>query len=503
MPTIDALNGPPRKHLDEIEDLEALYKGGHEFRERLERFMPRRPDEAETHYKLRKSLATYFNYFRTIANFLSAYVFTDRMECVSDPSKPDDAYAAFLADADGQGTSFADMLKTALTQALVCRRHWILVDFPRAEDAPATAAEWDAAGLGAAYLCMHDDDDVLRYKADHRGALEWVVIKTCDTDQADPIEPAPMTKWTWTIYTRTEWVRYSIRFESSKPPNGRTDVPEEARGPCITPGAVPVVPFELPHALWAGDLLRDPAIENFRARAALSFSLARTCFAMRNFFLREDPGQEPKAAVAMGNVYGVDERVEWDAPPAEAFAPAAAYVGDTKDELFRVANNMALGVNNNAAAVGRSADSKAQDAAAMTVVAMALGVEVRRVAEKVLDLVARGRADKGLTWSVLGLDSYKPEDVATIVDAAVSAESLSIPSPTFARLHKTRVALALVPDASAEDRKRIAEEIEANVTDEEVLAPPPPPVPAPGQKPATPDPNADPETPPENTAESA
>lgn len=505
MPTIDALNGPPRKHLEEIEDLEALYKGGCEFRERIERFMPRRPDEAERHYALRKSLATYFNYFRTITNFLSAYVFTDRMECVSDPSKVDDAYATFLADADGQGTSFGDMLKSALTNALVCRRHWILVDFPKADpDAPPpNAAEWDARGLGNAYLCMHDDDDVLRYRCDDRGALEWVVIKTCDDEARSPIEPEPTTRWTWTVYTRDRWERYEIAFPSSRLPSGNTNVEMVDSGECITPGAVPIVPFELPHALWAGELLRDPAIENFRARAALSFSLARTCFAMRNFFLKEDPGNEPKAGVAMGNVYGVEERVEWDAPPSEAFSPAAAYVDNTKDELFRVANNMALGVNNNAAAVGRSADSKAQDSAAMTVVALALGVEVRRVAEKVLDLVSRGRGDDKVSWTVLGLDSYEPEDVVTLVDAAVSAESLSIPSPTFARLHKTRVALALVPDASAEDRRKIAEEIEANVTDEQVLAPPPPLALGPGQKPPAGAPSPDPESPPEDTGESA
>jgi hypothetical protein len=61
------------------------------------------------------------------------------------------------------------------------------------------------------------------------------------------------------------------------------------------------------------------------------------------------------------------------------------------EEIHRVADQMAAGISNNAAAIGRSGDSKEADMMATAVVLAALGDRVRKPILDVLDLVARAR----------------------------------------------------------------------------------------------------------------
>jgi hypothetical protein len=126
---------------------------------------------------------------------------------------------------------------------------------------------------------------------------------------------------------------------------------------------------------------------------------------------------------------------------------------------------MAQGVNNNAAAVGRSGESKQADGAATEIVLRAFGSLVCEAIEGVLDLVSLGRGEAH-TWHVSGLDSFTVADVATLIEAAVGASTLDIRSRTFRVRLKQRVALQMLPDANQEDRDAIASEIEAGEADE-------------------------------------
>jgi hypothetical protein len=136
---------------------------------------------------------------------------------------------------------------------------------------------------------------------------------------------------------------------------------------------------------------------------------------------------------------------------------------------------MAMGVENNAAAVGRSALSKQSDNAATEIVLAALGARVRDPVERTLDLIAKGRGE-ALAWHVGGMSDYRLPDPQGVTDAAVATEPLRIPSRTFRVELLTRVALAQLPDADEDTKVAVRDEIAKGVNMDDVLAPPLPPV---------------------------
>lgn len=460
---------PDRDH-DELADHHALYKGGDCFRHRLSRFLPKRPAEADEVYKHRVQIAHYLNYCGPIVNFFMATLFSDELELVAEPKAPDWYATEFATNCDGLGMDLHVMLRDRFTRAAVQRRSWVLVDFPSDGGvAPVDRAEWEARKLGDAYLCPLDECEVLDWEVDDRGELEWAIVHSVDKRRRDPAAGRSTVTERWTIWRRDTWERYALTYkEGERPPAEKTDVPLEAAGPVATQGRVPLARIELPEALYVMGLLASPQIEQMRARNALSFALQRTCYATRILHLEEDRDLGAQGS-GYGIKLGVDEKVSWDAPPGDAFAPVAEYSAQLKDEIYRVAQQMALGVENNAAAVGRSGDSKAQDHAATVVVVKAFAREVREAAKRILDLVALGRGDQ-LTWSIGGMDAYAGEDLATAAEAAVTVETLNIPSVTFRREMAKRVALVALPDATPEQRDKITKEIDAGINDEDVEA---------------------------------
>lgn len=460
---------------DQLADYRALYHGGSCFRERLERFIPIRPDEPHKVYAHRKDIAHYLNYAGPIVNYFLAFVFSDDLEVTSEPVAPEWYADQFEGNCDGLGMDLHVMLRERFTRAAVERRCWILVDSPSDDgDEPANRAEWEQRQLGDAYLCPLNESDVRDWEIDERGELLWAIVKQRDTRRTDPTKGRDTVTDTWTVWGREEWTRFAVTYDPKNPPKPDDDVPEVGHGKVATKGRVPLVKIELPETLWIMNTLASAQIEQTRARNALSYSLQRTCYAMRNYFVHEAPGNAEVTGPAYGHVYGIDEKVEWDAPPGDAFAPVAAYAATLKDELYRVANQMALGVDNNAAAVGRSGDSKAQDSAATIVVVKAFAHEVRETAKRVYDLVALSRGEKDTTWDVGGMDAYVEQDLPTLAEAAATIESLNIPSPTFRRLVAKRVALTVCSNATPAERAAIAKEIDTNITDEDASKPPAP-----------------------------
>ena len=67
------------------------------------------------------------------------------------------------------------------------------------------------------------------------------------------------------------------------------------------------------------------------------------------------------------------------------------------------------------------------------------------------------------------MDKYDTADTVGLVQAVTQADMLDIPSPTWAKEVRTRVALALLPDISQQLKDEIREEIETNFVAESVL----------------------------------
>jgi hypothetical protein len=129
---------------------------------------------------------------------------------------------------------------------------------------------------------------------------------------------------------------------------------------------------------------------------------------MPYFFLR-NPKQPPVQGSGYYGILGADDRVEWPAPSDVSYDVLERRIAALKDEIHRVAVQMSRGVDNNAAAVGRSGESKQADDSATEIVLEAYGRPVKDAYEETFEMISFAR-DDDTEWSVAGMDSYDVAD---------------------------------------------------------------------------------------------
>jgi hypothetical protein len=460
--------------LEILADYDALYRGGDAFKKRKKRFLPQRPNEENEVYDFRLKSAHYLNYAGPLVDQLVAWLFTGRMEIRTrdKAASPDAFYATFKEDCDTNGTDLVAFVRDRLRSALVRRRAWVLVDFPAAPTDPASLADWKAQGLGRGYLCPLDAESVFDWERDEDGELVWAITHSQEKKRTSPDDSRDMITRRWTVWERDGWRRFAITYKQDEAPKADDAIPQVGQGPSPTPGLVPLVELQLPDGLWLMDRMESPCSEQMRARNALSWSLARTCYAMRIFHLeRERDKDENVHGPAYGIVIGTDEKVTWDAPPADAFKPVADYGQSLKDEIYRVTSQMAAGVDNNAASIGRSGESKSADASLTEIVLRSYGMIACDFTERVLERVSAGRGEKPKAesagiWHVTGLDKFSHGDAGAFVDVLTKLEPLAIPSRTLHVQAYEQVARMMLPGASQEVLDAICDEIDKGVTAE-------------------------------------
>lgn len=461
-------------------DLQALYEGGDSFDARLTTFLPKRDKEPAVRYDLRKAEANYRNYIGPIIDYFAALLFTSRPVATAKAkgddkplTDPGEFYGRFRDDCTGQGADVDAVMKDRLTDAMVNRVSWVVVEQRDDGKPPAESmAEFEERKLGDCWLRPVDATEVYDWDTDDRG-LEWVLIHSAEAKRKTLTSGRGWITEKWEHFTRDRIVTYAITYDRKKPPNPETtDVPQVSDRPHRF-GRVPVVPLELPVGLWVANRLKKPQLSHFRLSAAQNWGLVQTCYAMPVFTLAADEKGNYRPPT-MGAGYGIyianGGKVDWLAPPTGHFSALAAEILSQKDEIYRIVHQMAQGVENNAAAVGRSGDSKKEDAAATRVIMLACSRVVKECIELIYDLVSTARGEKHV-WSVAGLDDFAAADISALVDILERVEDPAtiggIPSKTFNVAMKTRLADALLPDMDQETKQKIHTEIEQGVAEQE------------------------------------
>lgn len=476
MPTIEQLN---QKHpswaeyAETHEDLEALYRGGVTFKKRLKSFLPQRPAEPATTYDLRKKESVYRNYVSAIISYFTSLLFSQRPRALAkvdgdDKPTPDpgDFYAGFQDDCDRAGTDVDALFKAVLTEALVHKTSWIRIHSPSESDAgptPTNKAEFEDRKLGDCWLSRVCYSDVYDFDTDEKGTLLWAVLHRCESVRNGLEGSRDVVTETWEYLTPETTETFQISYKKDQRPSDRETVPSIG---IVTHqiGQVPLVRLELPSELWIADRLASPQLAHFRLTNAHTYGLSRTCYAMPVFKL-EDQESKPVFGSGYGIVIGKDEEMTWAAPPGEHYAALSNEIKAQKDELYRIAQSMALGVENNAAAIGRSGESKATDAESTKVVLLAYARYTKEAIERVYDLITKVRGDD-FTWSIEGLEDFAADDLGNLVEIITKVDATGgIPSKTFNVQLKTKLAEALLPDMDQETKNKVREEIEANTKD--------------------------------------
>ena len=369
-----------------------LCAGGQQFRKRVGEYLVQNDQEPAAAYKRRCKTAHYVNYIASIVNYFASALFTCPPVFTSDPADPDPWYATFKQNCDGRGTSLDVFLRGRFVEALVQRQsYWRIVAPDPGETVFANRAEWRMAGMDRVTLQAVPTTSIVHWLRADDGSFVWVMEYACRTDLLDPTDDVATVTETWTVwYADGTARRWELESKVGDTIPADKDVPEI--DPPHNPLPVcPVVELALPAELWLLNHLADGQLEHFRQRNALAWSIRRTCYAMPWFYLK-DARKPPKMGAGYYGILGLDEKIDWPAPPGAPFAAHAEYVAALKDEIHRVAQQLALGVDNNAAAVGRSGESKKADQAGTEVVLKAYGRITREPTERTMDLVAEARS---------------------------------------------------------------------------------------------------------------
>lgn len=497
---------------------DALYRGGKAFRALLDKFLPRNPDEPDQVYQARRREAYYRSYAGPIVDYFAAKLYSSplsikaKSRTTGEEIKTDPFYASFKEDADGAGTDLIDFMRARFASACVKGRAWWLVELPSYGDRPpANRAEWEERELGRVYLSPLDNEQVFDWEVDERGRLLWVIVYSKEMRRDDPRGDRDTVTETWRLYDRefVETFVASWKLDKQRPKEA-TSVSREQHGfsrvPLVHVGFIGTKGIRVSlgsrtlgvspaavEGLWILNRIAEGQIEHFRLSCARSWNVKRTCYAMPVFKLKS------RRPPVMGAGYYVmideGEDVTWCAPPTTHLEILGTAISEEKDEIYRVAQQMAAGIDNNAAAIGRSGKSKAVDVGETDVCLHVYGALCKGPIELTLELVTDGRADKDLAWSVEGLDSFNTTDVTTTVDNAVAVMGLNIPSHTLTREVYSRVASQMLPHGTQATMDAIHDELRQNVTAEEFARPKvppdldPPPKPDPDRTPPA-EPNA-------------
>jgi hypothetical protein len=484
------------------EECRALYAGGPKLlrdKALMKRLFPSHRGEDDDVYKERVARAHYFPYAGSIIDHLVAGLGADPIS-VTPASKSDGADAAKLpewwrdfmkdvspgrrASDSGKRQSCANMLLDMIREALITRRSWCLLDFPKApmgaDEAPTSLLDQERRGLLDPYAIGVKAEYVIDWQDDENGELEWALVCDESDHRADIGAIRDSITKTFTFYTRESWERYRITYLKKKPPKKKTPVPFVDSG-FHAFGKVPMVRIVLDEGMWAMGKLESLAREHLNKRNAVAWAEYKALFSILYEFLAgEDDGTSPNHEItddpdrginqARGQGYsqirGDGDSASFIGPPVDPFIAGRESCAEIMREMHRVMFSMALSADMSSAALGRSGDSKKEDKAAATVVLKALGSEMRDAMRDMVALVSSAREEVALDPRVDGAEKFDSTDVMAAVKEAVELlNGVPLKSPTFLKAYLLRIYKTVMGDEVTEqDVAAIRSEVETMVT---------------------------------------
>lgn len=459
-----------REHLV---DLLAMYSGGKRFEKRIQRFLPQNQGESNPKYNKRLQQAPFRSYIGPIIDKFAALLLSSppNAQVLGEDeaqTEPEEFWLKWRDDVDGSGADCREFFREQFSNALMKKRALWVINKPQGE--VDNKKEWDELGMGNVSLKGLESQDVLNWKTDSVGRLEWLVHFESELVQELPTEEQNKTRATWTIYDRQKTDTYSIVFDTKKGLKEKDDVPLVSS---VLHGLdeLPIICLVIPDGLWVAERLYSAQLEHFRLSAALSWSFKASCYAMPMF--RTQDGKPP--AMGEGNAIvlsaksedGGEEGVEWLVPPTNHIDAMRAEIADQKDEIYRVVHQMADSASNSAAATSRSALSKVQDTKSTNIILESYSTLLRDAIQKTYRLAARLRGED-IDWVITGLDRYEGIDLPSLIEV-VEGVAVSIESETFHVEVQSLVVDELLTNIDEQTRGKIRDEIKAGVAEKKKL----------------------------------
>lgn len=498
----------PDYDAERMGELHDLHAGGYQIAAKAGEYLPQLVNEHDSRCDERRKGVAYLNYFGQLVEQFTSDLFAQPLTIQPPPDADDtstpgelpdeDFYNAFESDADMEGTSFVDLMKATITQALVQRTAFVCLDAAAdpvdEDDKPKTKAEEEASGLGRIYAYDVSPRNVIDWRLGKgKRDLEWAIIQEKSQERKDPEDVREIVTETFTVWRMdgdvATWQRHVFEYDPKKPPE------DGALSSDVTDGRtsfkrLPLLRMQLPKGLWAGNKAGPPQKEHWQRRSALvgaeNRSLVAIPFVKRGPEVgaiggaqpsdtQEDPnrGRDPvgqsrrKGWVEIGS----DDELGYAEPEGKCYALTSKELDELKDEIFRVTHQMAASVRPSAGSLGRSAASKQQDGKATALVLRALGHEVRQFALRIYKAIAEARGDD-VSWVASGLDNYEVIDRESVLEEAISIPQVTeaIPSETFHRIYAQQIGEKLLTGTDPKTLGTFKDELQKGIKDQRELS---------------------------------
>lgn len=451
---------------DHLAMISALCDGGKSWRAVITRVLPKNAAEPADVWRDRKTQAAYFNHMGGLISILVGHLFSEPTEMAGGGNY----WEALAEDADHHGTDWDEWWAKAFLDALKNRQSFAWVNVPArvlAEDAEPAAnlAEQEAQGELDAHLVLLSGEHVIDWSEDAAGNLQWVMVEHQDWIRDGPDKP-PRVVWKWTSYDATA-IR---RWEWSDPAGSLITPPANAEARELPEvlhgyGVLPVVRLQLPTGLWMGDKLHDPALHLCRRENDLDWALYKAAHAL--LYIKSEWGDEGAPVIGPGYYMelGKDDEVGYAEPSGRNFEILRQRVKDIRQELYRVVQAMAQGLDNSASQQAQSGDSKGMDWKASEILLSAYAGKILDTMTKTALVVKAIRStDEPPTFS--GLHTGEDEGTDTFLERAALAIDARAMSPLFRRVvAKREVQRILGDEATPEEIQEILAEIDASEVD--------------------------------------
>jgi len=431
-----------------------LYAGGEQFRGNASEYLVRRQKELIEVYQERLARVFYENYLGSIVDWYTATLVRREpiLEFEGTNERAKDFFAGFVQNCDLRGTTLTQFFKQQITEALVCGKSYLVVDFPRADSPALTRADEDASGRSRAYLVAYNADELINWSHDQGGELEWVVIRTSLLKQ-DNVKTLGWKRETrWIYYDREKFEIYERTGADQK----TIELVDQGSHGFAGIRRVPVFELRVGEGLWLTNKIALLQLEHFNKSNALGWALTMGLFAMPVIYSEREFSQ------ITGESYyiqlGPDDRFGWTEPTGNVFQIAADNLGRLKDEIYRVSYLMQQA--GDGAGSNQSGLSRQWDFSVTQEILRSYGAVVKDSIRNVLSAIVAARQDD-LVIDAVGLDEFDITDFSTEAADAKSLLALGIQSPTLTKQIQKRVAMKYLCDSRQEIKNRIAEEIDA------------------------------------------
>ncbi|MGH9584523.1 MAG: hypothetical protein ACRD4O_16490, partial [Bryobacteraceae bacterium] len=423
-------------------------------------YLLRRQKEPLDVYSERLFRVFYENYIGSIIDWYPATLFRRgaSLQFESGDIHARDFLSQLADDCDLRGTSLSEFLRQNLTDALICGKTHILLDFPRAKTPPANRAEEEAAGLSRAYLVEYRAEDLINWSLDDRGEYEWVVLRKSIRRQPTVDSPDEIEETYWYYFDKSTYRTYK-RVERSKEHAAFISLVAEGKHALVQQQRVPLFTLDIGDGFWLMNKAAHLQLEHFNKSNALSWAITMGLFAMPVIYSEREWSQ------IVGESYyiqlGPQDRFGWTEPDGKVYQIAATHLKTLKEEIYRVCYlSQASGEAEGGHA--QSALSKQLDFTITQEVLRAYGAIVKSCAKKVLCAILEARGDTA-AFSICGLDELDIADFGTELEQASALLRIGMNSTTLKRLMFQRLAFKYLSDLPQETKDVIAREIDAQI----------------------------------------